>query len=180
MAKAHQTQPLQNGDTVINMETTHGTILIKLFVEETPKTCKNFIELAKKGYYDGIIFHRIIKNFMIQSGDPTGTGTGWESIYGGEFEDEIHDELDNIAGSLSMANAGPNTNGSQFFIVHAPATPWLDGQHTVFGQVMEGMETVDDIAFERTDRNDKPLADVKMLQVSVKTFKDGELVEYAG
>lgn len=163
-----QKDPVKDTDTLILMETTHGTITIKLFPEQAPKTCENFIKLTEQGYYDGIIFHRIIKDFMVQWGDPTGTGMWGKSIWWKNFEDEFHGELKNIRGALSMANAGRNTNGSQFFIVHAEATPWLDGHHTVFGQVVDGWKVVDDIAHERTDRNDKPLGDVKMIRVSVK------------
>lgn len=173
-----QTAPLAEGDVVIQMETTHGTILIKLFPEQTPKTCANFIGLTKKGYYDGIVFHRVIRDFMIQGGDPTGTGRGGESIYGRPFEDEFHPELKNIHGALSMANSGRNSNGSQFFIVHAKSTPWLDRHHTVFGQVVNGMEIVDTIANEPVDRNDRPLAEAKMIKVEVKVWKDGKMEEY--
>ncbi len=147
------------------IKTNRGDVVVQLFPELAPKTVKNFVELAKKGYYDGIIFHRVIPDFMIQGGDPTGTGMGGESIYGGSFEDEFSKELFNLRGALSMANAGPNTNGSQFFIVNnqnvpsnmlgqlegagypaeiieayqAGGTPWLDFRHTVFGHVIDGM-----------------------------------------
>merc|ERR1712232_429677 len=121
------------------MHTSLGDITIALYRDQTPKTCRNFAQLAETGKYDNVIFHRIIKNFMIQGGDPTGTGRGGESIYGGKFEDEIHPGLKHVgAGILSMANSGPNTNGSQFFITLGP-TPWLDGKHTVFGRVSKGM-----------------------------------------
>jgi len=170
-----QTTPLANGDTVALMETTHGTITFKLFSELAPKTVANFVGLAKQGYYDGIIFHRVIRDFMIQSGDPTGTGMGGNSIYGKDFEDEFSSELTHMRGALSMANAGPNTNGSQFFIVHAPSVSSLDFVHAIFGQVVDGMKVVDDIAYEQTDRNDKPRGDVKMLSVTIKTWKDGKL-----
>lgn len=152
---------------IVRIETNHGNIDIELYTKEVPKTCKNFMELAKKGYYDGTIFHRVIKDFMIQWGDPTGTGRGGESIYGEKFEDEFHRDLKNVYGMVSMANAGPNTNGSQFFIIHAKATPWLDNHHTVFGKVIEGMEVVDTIAQEQVDHSDRPLQEVKIIKMSV-------------
>lgn len=157
---------------VVTMQTNLGNIEIQLFANETPKTSKNFAGLAQKGFYDGIIFHRVINNFMIQGGDPTGTGRGGESIYGGKFEDEIvpslhHDQ----AGILSMANAGPNTNGSQFFITLVP-TPWLDGKHTVFGKVISGLDVVQAIGKVETSKPfDKPLQDVVMEKVSVEKRK---------
>lgn len=116
----------------VTLHTTHGDIMLEIFADKVPKTAKNFVELAQRGYYNGTIFHRIIADFMIQGGDPTGTGRGGESIYGEKFEDEFHPELTHKKGVISMANAGPNTNGSQFFIVHAPETSWLDGKHSVF------------------------------------------------
>lgn len=151
------------------IKTNRGDITVQLFPEQAPKTVKNFVELAKKGYYDGVIFHRVIPDFMIQGGDPTGTGMGGESIYGEAFEDEFSRDVFNLRGALSMANAGPNTNGSQFFVVtnqNVPAqmmsqledagfpeeiieaykqggTPWLDFRHTVFGHVVDGMDVVD-------------------------------------
>ena len=159
------------GDSVAIIETTLGTIKIKLFVRETPKTCANFIALAKKGYYDGIIFHRVIRDFMIQWGDPTGTGMGGESIYGQEFEDEFAPELTHIKWALSMANAGPNTNGSQFFIVQAKSTPHLNRHHSVFGQTYEGMDIVDAIANVKADRNDKPLVDIAIVSLTIEEAK---------
>eukprot|EP00729_Bicosta_minor_P007802 gene7802-6855_t len=124
------------------LETNMGNVTLELYWKHAPKTCKNFAELARRGYYNGTIFHRIIKDFMAQGGDPTGTGRGGESIYGGKFADEIHHDLKHTgAGILSMANAGKNTNGSQFFITLA-GTPWLDGKHTIFGRVSSGMKTV--------------------------------------
>lgn len=161
----------KTGDTVAIIETTLGTIKIKLFVQETPKTCANFIGLAKKGYYNGIIFHRVIRDFMIQGGDPTGTGMGGESIYGQEFEDEFAPGLSHVKGTLSMANAGPNTNGSQFFIVHARETKYLDRHHSVFGQVYEGLDIVDAIANVKTDRNDRPLTDVAILSMKTEELE---------
>ena len=137
------------------MHTNHGTIELELFDEDAPKTVENFRQLAGDGFYDGVIFHRVIKDFMIQGGDPTGTGTGGP---GYTFEDEFNDhKVERTA--LAMANAGPNTNGSQFFIVTTDAAPWLDGKHTVFGRVTGGMEAVDSIEGTETDAGDKPHAD---------------------
>ena len=128
--------------TVITFETSLGEFSVELYTKHCPKTCQNFTELAKSGYYDKTVFHRVIPDFMVQGGDPTGTGRGGTSIFGKEFEDEIHEELRHTgAGILSMANAGPNTNGSQFFLTLAP-TPWLDGKHTIFGRVSSGMGVV--------------------------------------
>ena len=187
------------GDTVAIMHTTMGDIKIKLFKNETPKTFENFTTHAKNGYYNGLIFHRVIKDFMIQGGDPMGNGMGGESIWGTKFQDEFTPELHNLRGALSMANAGPNTNGSQFFIVQAkdaPAnmleqmeeltdsgfprdiieayrelggTPWLDFRHTVFGQVFEGMDIVDKIAEVKTV-NDKPAEDVIINSIDIETL----------
>lgn len=158
------------GETVAVINTTMGTIEIRLFPSEAPKAVENFITHAKNGYYDGLIFHRVIKDFMIQGGDPTGTGRGGESIWGSAFEDEFSDCLCNLKGSLSMANAGKNTNGSQFFIVQAEdGTPWLDNKHTVFGQVYEGLGVIDAIARVKVNISDKPVEDVKILSVSVET-----------
>eukprot|EP00746_Dinoflagellata_sp_MGD_P013457 gnl/MRDRNA2_/MRDRNA2_129086_c0_seq1.p1 gnl/MRDRNA2_/MRDRNA2_129086_c0~~gnl/MRDRNA2_/MRDRNA2_129086_c0_seq1.p1 ORF type:complete len:175 (+),score=29.16 gnl/MRDRNA2_/MRDRNA2_129086_c0_seq1:76-600(+) len=126
----------------VSIFTTMGEIEVELYWHHAPRTCKNFFELAKKGYYDGTPFHRIIRDFMIQGGDPTGTGRGGESIYGKTFEDEIHPGLKHTgAGVISMANSGPDSNGSQFFITLAP-TPFLDGKHTIFGRVHKGMKVV--------------------------------------
>ena len=175
------------------LETTKGTVKIQLFPAQAPKTVENFVGLIEKGYYDGIIFHRVISDFMIQGGDPTGTGMGGESLWGDSFEDEFSDEVFNLRGALSMANAGPNTNGSQFFIVQAsrvPAnmlrqlkglvpdevvsaygeqggTPWLDKRHTVFGHVIEGMDVVDDMAKVRVNYADKPLEDIKIIKATI-------------
>eukprot|EP01095_Lingulamoeba_sp_RSL-Kostka_P018182 TRINITY_DN985_c3_g1_i1.p1 TRINITY_DN985_c3_g1~~TRINITY_DN985_c3_g1_i1.p1 ORF type:complete len:158 (-),score=44.51 TRINITY_DN985_c3_g1_i1:49-522(-) len=149
------------------LETNYGDIIIELYWDHAPKTCHNFYELAKKGYYNDVIFHRIIKNFMIQGGDPTGTGRGGKSIYGSEFEDECTSQLKHVgAGILSMANAGPNTNSSQFFITLAP-TPWLDGKHTIFGRVYDGMTVVKRISNVQTSSSDRPLEDVKIINASV-------------
>jgi len=135
------------------MNTTHGTIAIEFFDDDAPKTVANFRKLAADGYYDGLIFHRVIPDFMIQGGCPEGTGTGGP---GYQFEDEFNDRK--VArGALAMANAGPNTNGSQFFIVTIDAAPWLDGKHTVFGQVTAGMDAVDAIEAVPTGARDRPL-----------------------
>jgi cyclophilin family peptidyl-prolyl cis-trans isomerase len=151
------------------MQTSMGTIEIELFENQTPRTVENFAGLAKKGYYNGVIFHRVIENFMIQGGDPTGTGRGGESLWGGKFEDEIVPALKHdIPGILSMANAGPNTNGSQFFITVVP-TPWLDGKHTVFGKVIDGMDVVYAISKVATSKpGDKPEVDVVMESVTIE------------
>ncbi len=180
-------------EALVVMNTNHGAIKIKLFPEQAPKTVENFLTHAENGYYDGIIFHRIIEDFMIQGGDPTGTGMGGESVFGGTFEDEFSMELFNLRGALSMANAGPGTNGSQFFIVQnsqAPAsakqmkdggwpaeiadayeanggTPHLDQKHTVFGQVIEGMDIVDAIAKVEKGAQDKPVEDVVIESIEI-------------
>ena len=185
----HQLKPIADGDIVAIMKTNMGNIKIKLFPNEAPKAVENFTTHAKNGYYNGLIFHRVIKDFMIQGGDPLGKGFGGESIWGKSFEDEFSPLLHNLRGALSMANSGPNTNGSQFFIVQASSvpdgmvdqmkdmpqafptdiveayenmggTPWLDFRHTVFGQVMEGMEVVDAIANVKVGGSDKPIDDV--------------------
>jgi peptidyl-prolyl cis-trans isomerase B (cyclophilin B) len=144
------------------LHTNHGDITIELFDEDAPKTVDNFKKLAGDSFYDGVIFHRVIKDFMIQGGDPTGTGRGGP---GYTFEDEFNDHK--VArGALAMANAGPNTNGSQFFIVTTDAAPWLDGKHTVFGRVVEGMDVVDKIEASDTDRNDRPRQDAVIERVT--------------
>lgn len=149
------------------MHTTLGDITIALFAEQTPRTCKNFATLAATGQYDNVIFHRIIPGFMIQGGDPDGTGRGGRSIYGEKFEDEFVSELTHTGkGILSMANSGPNTNGSQFFITLGP-TPHLNGKHTVFGQVADGMDVVDKLGAVRTGAQDRPVQEVKILRCDV-------------
>ena len=148
------------------LETSFGEIHIKLYSDLCPKTVENFIKLSKKGYYDNLIFHRVIKNFMIQTGDPKGNGTGGESIWGGTFEDEFNDLLTHDSFTVSMANFGPNTNGSQFFITTVPCK-WLDGKHTVFGKVFRGMENVQSIENVKCDKNDKPYNDVKLYKVRI-------------
>ena len=188
-----------NGETIATMTTNMGDIKIRLFADLAPKTVENFTTHAKNGYYDGLVFHRVIKDFMIQGGDPTATGCGGESIWGKAFEDEFCVDLHNLRGALSMANSGPCTNGSQFFIVQASdvdpgfisqmaqltdrgfptetvenykavgGTPWLDFKHTVFGQVYEGMEVVDAIANVKTARGDKPVEDVIINSIEIAT-----------
>lgn len=195
---SYQTQLPQSGDTVAIMHTSLGDIKIKLFPNEAKKTVENFTTHSRNGYYNGLIFHRVIKDFMIQGGDPTGTGCGGESIWGDSFEDEFSEKLHNLYGALSMANAGPGTNGSQFFIVEASTapqdmieqmrdatdrgfpqeciedyenlggTPWLDFRHTVFGQVYEGMETVEKIASVPVGAADKPVDDVIIESIEIK------------
>lgn len=181
-------------EILVEMETSMGIIKIKLFPKYAPKTVENFVTHSKNGYYNGVIFHRVMDEFMIQGGDPLGTGRGGESIYGGKFEDEFSESLYNIRGALSMANAGADTNGSQFFIVqnskldsqsesyiednHYPqsirevykkgGTPWLDFKHTVFGQVIDGMDVVDKIAATPTNAEDKPKKDVVIKSITVK------------
>jgi peptidyl-prolyl cis-trans isomerase B (cyclophilin B) len=145
------------------MQTNQGAIEIELFDDDAPKTVENFKKLANDGFYNGVIFHRVIPDFMIQGGDPTGTGTGGP---GYQFEDEFNDHKVE-RGALAMANAGPNTNGSQFFIVTAEATPWLDGKHTVFGKVTSGMEVVDTIEQTETDPRDKPLEEMRIESISL-------------
>ncbi|KAJ2476176.1 hypothetical protein EV174_005013 [Coemansia sp. RSA 2320] len=148
----------------VTLQTSMGDITLELYWNEAPRTCKNFYELADKGYYNNVVFHRIIHDFMIQGGDPTGTGRGGESIYGGKFEDEISKALKHTgAGVISMANSGPNTNGSQFFVTLAP-TRHLDGKHTVFGRVCSGMDVVKRMGQVRTDQRDRPVESVKILQ----------------
>jgi peptidyl-prolyl cis-trans isomerase B (cyclophilin B) len=181
-------------EKIVEMQTSMGTIKIKLFPEYAPKAVENFVKHSEDGYYNGLIFHRVIKDFMIQGGDPKGNGTGGESIYGHPFEDEFSDHLFNIRGALSMANSGANTNGSQFFIVQNTkvdpsmtdqmekagypkeiinaykkngGTPWLDHRHTVFGQVIEGMDIVDKITNTPVNAQDKPQEDVIIQKINV-------------
>ena len=145
------------------MHTNHGPIRLELFDEDAPKTVDNFLKLSRDGYYDGLIFHRVIPDFMIQGGCPQGTGTGGP---GYEFEDEINDNKI-VRGALAMANAGPNTNGSQFFIVTIDAANWLDGKHTVFGKVTDGMDAVDSIEGTETGAQDRPVKDAVIERVEV-------------
>jgi peptidyl-prolyl cis-trans isomerase B (cyclophilin B) len=185
---------VSENEKLVEIETTLGNIKIKLFPEYAPKAVENFLEHSEEGYYDGLIFHRVINDFMIQGGDPNGDGTGGESIYGKPFEDEFSNNLFNLRGALSMANSGANTNGSQFFIVQKKSvdpsiktemekagisnevieayedlggTPWLDNRHTVFGHVVEGMDIVDKIAETPVDPKDKPEKDVIIKGIKV-------------
>ncbi len=145
------------------LETNKGAFEVDLFDADAPKTVENFVKLSRDGFYDGVVFHRVIQDFMIQGGDPTGTGTGGP---GYQFEDEInHNRVDR--GALAMANSGPNTNGSQFFVVVADACPWLDGLHTVFGRVTSGMDIVDEIAQLPVDHQDRPLDEVRIESVAI-------------
>ena len=195
MSQFPQLNEVNEKNPLVTVHTNQGDFTLELFPEVAPKTVENFVTHAKNGYYDGVIFHRVIEDFMIQGGDPTGTGMGGESIYGRTFEDEFSREAFNLYGTLSMANAGPNTNGSQFFIVTAkqvPAqmlkqlkdggwpeeiveeyakvggTPWLDHRHTVFGRVVEGMDVV--LKIEGVERNaqDRPLEDVVIESMDIK------------
>jgi len=161
--------PMEKSEQVFaTIETSMGTFKVELYGNATPKTVGNFVGLSEKGYFDGVIFHRVIDNFMIQGGDPTGTGRGGESMYGAKFQDEFVDTLRHTsAGTLSMANAGPNTNGSQFFITLVP-TPWLDGKHTVFGKVVEGMDVIRAIGKVKTTKPyDKPVENIVMKKVTI-------------
>lgn len=195
MSQFPQLNEVNEMNPLVTVHTNQGDFTLELFPEVAPKTVENFITHAKNGYYDGVIFHRVIEDFMIQGGDPTGTGMGGESIYGRTFEDEFSREAFNLYGTLSMANAGPNTNGSQFFIVTAkqvPAqmlkqlkdggwpeeiveeyakvggTPWLDHRHTVFGRVIEGMDVVLKIEGVKRNAQDRPLEDVVIESMDVK------------
>ena len=191
MSQFPQLNELNTSNPLVTVHTNHGDFKLELFPEIAPKTVENFVTHAKNGYYNGVIFHRVIEDFMIQGGDPTGTGMGGESIYGRTFEDEFSREAFNLYGALSMANAGPNTNGSQFFIVTAkqvPAqmlkhggwpeeiveeyakiggTPWLDHRHTVFGRVVEGMDVVLEIEGVKRNGQDRPLEDVVIESMEV-------------
>ena len=149
--------------TTATLHTNHGAIAIELFDDDAPKTVENFLKLARDGFYNGVIFHRVIPDFMVQGGDPTGTGSGGP---GYQFEDEFNDNKI-VRGALAMANAGPNTNGSQFFIVTTEAASWLDGKHTVFGRVTDGMDVVDTISALETDARDRPREDVVIERVDV-------------
>ena len=150
------------------LETNQGSIEIRLFPDVAPKACENFTKLVEKGYYNGLIFHRVIKNFMIQGGDPTGTGAGGESIWGKPFEDEVKSTVVfDKPGIVAMANAGPSTNGSQFFITTV-ATPWLNMHHTIFGEVVSGYDVVQKIESQATGPQDRPLQEQKIIKAYVK------------
>jgi peptidyl-prolyl cis-trans isomerase-like 1 len=147
--------------------TTQGTLTLELYGDHAPRTCNNFRTLCGRGYYDGTVFHRVIPGFMVQGGDPTGTGRGGSSIYGERFADEISPSLRHTgAGVLSMANAGPDTNGSQFFLTLAP-TPWLDGRHTIFGRVKSGLSVLKRMGLVKTAAEDRPVEDLKILRARV-------------
>lgn len=192
----------KEGEEIAVISTNHGDVKVRFFEDVAPKAVENFKTHAKNGYYDGVTFHRVMNEFMIQGGDPEGTGRGGNSIWGEPFEDEFDPNYHNLRGAVSMANAGPNTNGSQFFIVHKTdvpdhmieeikkagekggftdeiieaykkigGTPWLDFKHTVFGQVYEGMEVVDEIAFSDVDRNARPLKPVIMEKVEINEYR---------
>jgi peptidylprolyl isomerase len=155
-------------EKIVVLETNQGAVEIKLMPEVAPKACENFITLVEKGYYDGLIFHRVIKGFMIQGGDPTGTGRGGKSIWGEPFADEVNPVVKfDKPGILAMANAGPNTNGSQFFITTAK-TPWLNMRHTIFGEVSSGYETVERIENIQTDASDRPINEQKIIKAYLK------------
>lgn len=200
----YQYEMPQNGDVIAIFHTSKGDITVRFFPEEAPKAVENFITLAEQGFYDGKLFFRTVNNFIIQSGSPTNTTTGGESIWGGYFEDEFSPKLHNLRGALCMANSGVNTNGSQFFIVQCktldssyaeelPETqktnanygytqkiidayqssggcPWLDGKHTVFGQVINGLDIVDLIARSRTNSADRPITDIVINSVKITTY----------
>ncbi|KAI1400652.1 cyclophilin-like domain-containing protein [Hypoxylon fuscum] len=158
--------------TNVALETSMGVITVELYTSHAPRTCTNFATLARRGYYDGVIFHRVIPNFMAQTGDPTGTGRGGASIYGDKFADEIAGDLRHTgAGVLSMANAGQDTNGSQFFLTLAP-TPWLDGKHTIFGRVKTGMSVLKRMGLVKTDADDRPVEEVRIIRARV--LEEGE------
>jgi len=154
--------------TKATLKTSLGDIKIQLMSEAAPKACQNFISLVEKGYYDGVVFHRIIKGFMIQGGDPTGTGRGGESIWTEPFEDEVTEEVSfSKAGLIAMANSGPNTNGSQFFITTA-STPWLNMNHTIFGEVIEGYDVVQKLENSATDNQDRPTEERKIITAALE------------
>jgi peptidyl-prolyl cis-trans isomerase B (cyclophilin B) len=196
-ANVNQLALPKTGETIAAIHTSMGDIKVKFFEKEAPKAVENFVKLAEKDYYDGLIFHRVMAEFMLQGGDPTGTGMGGDSIYGKPFEDEFSPNLHNFRGALSMANSGANTNQSQFFIVQRKVTgddvnqwmqrnkldaglqklyqetggtPWLDNKHTVFGQVFEGIEIVDKIAQVEVDSAAKPIEEVKILDIEILKY----------
>lgn len=159
------------GDKIVVLETNQGNIEIKLMSEVAPKTCENFLGLVEQGYYNGIIFHRVIKNFMIQGGDPTGTGRGGNSLWGKPFEDEVSPNVTfNKTGLLAMANSGPGTNGSQFFIT-TKETPWLNMNHTIFGEVVSGYDVVEKIENVKVGPGDKPVEEQKIIKAYVKCLR---------
>jgi peptidyl-prolyl cis-trans isomerase-like 1 len=154
----------------VHFRTSVGDFELELYYNEAPKACYNFGQLAESGFYNNVIFHRVIKDFMAQTGDPTGTGRGGESVFGGKFEDEITPKLRHTgAGILSMANSGKNTNGSQFFITLAPC-PWLDGKHTIFGRVKAGMQAVKRLGMVPTDKDNRPMEPITILSATCVTL----------
>lgn len=194
----YQLKTPEKGDLVAIMKTSMGDMSIKLFPDDAPRTVENFVTHARNGYYNNLKFHRIINDFMIQGGDPKGNGTGGQSIWGTPFKDEFSPRLYNLRGALSMANSGPNTNGSQFFIVQKKSTSsreiqylktlkyldeiveayetqggtmWLDNKHSVFGQVFEGMDILDKLAEVETDASDRPVEDVLVLEIEIKEWE---------
>jgi peptidylprolyl isomerase len=167
VGSAHGQDTREDAVSVV-LETTQGTIELRLMPETAPKACENFTGLVEKGYYDGVIFHRVIQNFMIQGGDPTGTGRGGTSIWERPFKDETSpDSTFSKPGLLAMANAGPDTNGSQFFITTVP-TPWLNMRHTIFGEVVAGYDVVQKIEQTPTDSSNRPRAEQKIIQAHIK------------
>ncbi len=195
---SYQLSVPQKGELVAHMKTSMGDILIRLFPQDAPRTVENFVTHARNGYYNNLKFHRIINDFMIQGGDPKGNGTGGQSIWNTSFRDEFSSRLYNLRGALSMANSGPNTNGSQFFIVQKKSissreiqylkglkyldeaveayenvggTMWLDNKHSVFGQVFQGLDVLDKLAGVETDEGDRPLEDVLILGIEIKEWE---------
>lgn len=159
---------MQNNRPIVEIETNQGTFEVALRPDIAPKASENFLKHAEEGYYNGVIFHRVIKGFMIQGGDPTGTGRGGKSIWGAPFEDEVTDSVKfDRPGLLAMANAGPKSNGSQFFITTA-ATPWLHKKHTIFGEVVKGYDVIQKIESTKTGSGDRPVEEVKILRMTVK------------
>lgn len=194
----YQLRAPEKGDIVAIIKTSLGDLSVKLFPDDAPRTVENFVTHARNGYYDNLKFHRIINDFMIQGGDPKGNGTGGQSIWGGPFKDEFSPRLYNLRGALSMANSGPNTNGSQFFIVQKKSvssreiqylktlkylddiveayesnggTMWLDNKHSVFGQVVEGLDIIDKLAEVETDASDRPVKDILVLGIEIKEWE---------
>lgn len=173
----YEAPAIEDNDIIATIKTNNGTIKLKIFKNLVPKTAINFIWLSEQGYYTDVVFHRVIKDFMVQGGDPDGTWSGWESIYGESFEDEFDPSLQNNRGTISMANSGPATNGSQFFI-NVVNNNFLDNKHSVFGVVVEGMDIVDKISKMKTDASDRPEKEVKMIDVNIQTYNEGKYTDY--